>query len=85
MRDQQVRAGFGHPGCLLRVEYVRAGDQLAFGGKLPGLGIEQALAQTPGGAAMGQVRRKHLDGDDAVGEHRVLGLGGEGVGLAADW
>lgn len=25
---------------------------IAFGGKLPGLGIEQALAQTPGGAAM---------------------------------
>jgi Ferritin-like domain len=27
---------------------------IAFGGKLPGLSIEQALAQTPGGAAMGK-------------------------------
>ena len=48
---QQTSEGFGRRRFLAWSSTALLGA-IAFGGKLPGLSIEQALAQTPGGAAM---------------------------------
>ncbi len=48
---QQTSDGFGRRRFLAWSSTALLGA-IAFGGKLPGLSIEQALAQTPGGATM---------------------------------
>lgn len=47
----QISERFGRRRCLAWSSTALLGA-IAFGGKLPGLSIEQALAQTPGGASM---------------------------------